>query len=166
MDPAQREVTLVYSEALLRQVAWASLRRAVGWRGVVALGLLMSSLAYLLLSGDRSWWVGAMGTTLVFAFAFGIAFYRVQLGRSLAKFRRLGNPASTFSISTDRFRVTSQSGSIELPWNMISEVARFPDFWILYSSRAYYMTFPLAAVDAGAQEEVLGRFRAAGTKIT
>ncbi|HVT58275.1 MAG TPA: YcxB family protein [Thermoanaerobaculia bacterium] len=165
MDPAEKDITLVYSEALLRKVAWAYWRRAVGWRGLLAVGLLSTSFVFLLISGDRSWWVGAMGTMLAFAIAFGITLYRVQLGRSLTKFR-LGKPTSTFTISAGGFRVTSASGNIELPWNMISEVARFPEFWILYSSRAYYMTFPLTAVDAEAQELVLGRFRAAGTKIS
>ncbi|HEV3074436.1 MAG TPA: hypothetical protein VHB47_08475 [Thermoanaerobaculia bacterium] len=36
MGPAEREVTLMYSEALLRKVAWACLRRAVGWQGILA----------------------------------------------------------------------------------------------------------------------------------
>jgi len=166
MGPAEREVTLMYSEALLRKVAWACLRRAVGWQGILALGLLVSCFAFLLLSGDRSWWVGAMGTTLLFAIAFGIAFFRVHLGRSLAKFRRLGKPTSTFAISADGFRVASTSGSIELPWNMISEVARFPEFWIFYSSRSYYMTFPLTGVGAEAQDLVLGKLRAAGAKVS
>ena len=40
------------------------------WQGILALGLLVSCFAFLLLSGDRSWWVGAMGTTLLFAIAW------------------------------------------------------------------------------------------------
>jgi hypothetical protein len=165
MGSEEITVTLVYSEALLRKVARASLWRAIGWPGVLALALLVGSLVDLLVRGDRSWWVGVMGTVLAFAVAFGVTFYRVSLGRSLTKFRRLGQPTSSFTASAGAFRVTAASGTFELPWSAISRVVRHPEFWILYSARAYYMTFPLAAVDAEAQQLVLGRFRAAGAKI-
>lgn len=165
MQAPERVVTLRYTEPLLRRAAWALWRRAVGWWGGLGYLLLTVCLGYELVRGDRSWETGAMGTAFVMATAFGIAVYRVQLGRSLAKLRRMQEPAATFEMSGDSFRVVSDTGSFELPWNTISEVWRLPELWLLFSSRRYYMTFPLAAVDAQTQQLILERFRSAGAKI-
>ena len=166
MAAPETQVTLVYSEPMLRRVAWALWRRAVGWRGGFAYVLGIAFLVVELLSGDRSWLVGMVGTVLVVATAAGVSFYRVVLSRSLAKFRRLGEPKATFEILADRFRVISGGGNIELPWDAVSEVWRLPEFWIFFSSRAYYMTFPLTAVDVEAQDLVLAKLRGAGAKVS
>jgi hypothetical protein len=156
---------LCYSEALIRKAVWAFWRRVTGWRYFFAIILVLVSFIYSVASGDRSWWVGVSASILCLAVAFAVALYVVHYRGSITRFRRMQSPQATFEAGNDRFRVTSDVGSSELSWSTIIEVWQFPEFWLLFLSRAQFITLPLADLDSEAQEFILSQAKAHGAKI-
>lgn len=157
--------TLEYTESLLREAVFAFWRRTVGAGYFVALGLLLCSLVFLVWSGDRSWFVGALGTFFVLGVGFALVVYFVHLRNAMAKFRGMGAPVATLSLDDASFSMSSGLGSASLHWSAVTELWRFPSFWLLLFSKAQYVTVPLATVSSEAQAFIVSRVSAAGGKV-
>ena len=71
------QVKLHYTEALVRSAIAAFWWRTVGWKFVIAALAVAVSVGYLLLAGDRSWFVGALGAVLGLALVLVTALYLV-----------------------------------------------------------------------------------------
>lgn len=157
---------LQYSEALIRKAVGAFWQRTFGWRFVIAIGLVLVSLLIGLRLGDRSWWIGVSGTAACVGIAFGITFYVAQYRGSLARLRAMKVPEARFEAGEERFRITSDLGSSEMPWSIITEVWQFPGFWLLMFTRAQFITLPLEHVPKEARRLILERVRASGGKVS
>lgn len=156
---------LRYSEALVRRAIRAYWARHVGlFFPAVALALT-AYVAYRFTTGDRSWVVGAMATTVVLSFVMMAATYIVHLRRSLERLRRMGAPEATLELGEERFRITSGSGASEIEWSLIRQVWRSEDVWILFFSASEFMLLPTAQLPADAREFILTKARSAGAKI-
>ncbi len=160
-----KSYTFHFSEALVGQAVWAFWRRVTGWRFLVAVALLMSSAIGMLVLGDRSWVVGLDAAALGLAVAFAVALYVIHYRGSITRFRRMKIPEATFEVGDERFRVTSDVGSSELVWSAVTEIWQFRDFWLLFVSRAQFITLPLADLDSEGRELILSRAKANGAKI-
>jgi YcxB-like protein len=156
---------LHYSEPLIRSAVWAFWRRVTGWRYFVAIALVLGSFIYSVSSGDRSWWVGVSASILCLAVIFAVALYVIHYRGAIIRFRRMQSPEATFEAGDDRFRVTSDVGSSELSWSTITEVWQFPEFWLLFLSRAQFITLPLADLDSEARKLILSRAKLHGAKV-
>ena len=145
------ETKLHYSEPLLREAVRSFFFRAVirgfGPLFFVACGLLVVCLAYLLWSGDRSWTVGAFAAGLAFVGILFLVIYLAHYRNTIGRFRQMRSPEATLSYDDERFTLTSELGSATMPWSSITEVWRFPRFWLLLFSRSQFVTLPLDALD-------------------
>jgi len=158
-------VVLHYSEALVRAAVKAFWFRVLGWRFVVAVVLLSASLVTLVARGERSWFVGMLGTGLAVAVVFAVALYFVHYQESLARFRRMRTPEAALELSEQSFRVASDAGSMEVSWNAVPELWRFSEFWLLFLSRAQFITLPTGDLDLGAREFIVSKVLASGAKV-
>ncbi len=145
------ETKLLYSEPLLREAVRSFFFRAV-IRGLGPLfflsgGLLVACLAYLLWSGDRSWKVGAFAAGPVFIGILFLAVYQAHYRNTIGRFRQMRSPEATLSYDDERFTLTSELGSATMPWSAITEVWRYPRFWLLLFSRSQFVTLPLDTLD-------------------
>jgi hypothetical protein len=161
----QYQATLAYTEPLVREAALAFWRRTVGVGFFIALALLLCTVSFLAWHGDRSWFVGALGSFLVFGLAFALLVYFVHLRNALARFRAMGEPVATLSLSEASFTLSSGLGSTSLQWSAVKEVWRYPSFWLLLFSKSQFVTVPLASVTAEAQAYLLSHVAAAGGKV-
>lgn len=159
------QVKLHYTESLVRSAVVAFWWRTVGWRFLLAFVTLAGGLGYLLVAGDRSWFVGALGAVLGLALAFVAALYLVHLRGSLARFRRMGSKEATLVAESDKLVLASDVGSSELRWSAVGEIWRFDKFWLLFFSRAQFVTLPVADLDAGAKEFIEERVRTHGGTV-
>jgi YcxB-like protein len=157
--------TLEYNEALLRRAVLAFWRRTVGIKLLLALAVIALSLLLLVRGGDRSWAVGVLASFLVIGVAFSVAIYVVHIKNSLRKFRQMGPPIAAFSAQESTFTLSSGLGTTTLAWSAISEVWRFPEFWLLLFSKAQFVTLPLASLSSEARAFILQRVEASGGKI-
>jgi hypothetical protein len=158
-------ITLHYSEPLVRRAVRAFWWRTLGWRFPIAILLVLFSLISLVASGDRSWFVGAIGAVLALGLAFGASLYVVHYRGSVGRFRRMSTPEATFEPEVDRFRLVSDAGLAECPWKHVKEVWRFPEFWLVFLAPGQFITLPTADLDGAAREFVIDRIKAHGGRI-
>ena len=153
------------SEALIRSVVWAFWWRRTGLRYFAALAVVLGLFIYSIATGDRSWYVGVLASTLCLATTLAIALYVIHYRGAIAKFRRMRSPEATFEVGDSRFRVTSDVGSSELARSTIPEVWRFPEYWLLFFSPAQFVTLPLGDLDVETCNLILDHAKSHRAKV-
>ncbi len=154
-------IKLHYTEPLIRRAVHAFWWRTTGWMFFLAIALLAGAVGVGLYAGERSWWIGVMGTVLGIGSLLAATIYLVHLRGSLARFRRMENPIGTLELDEERFRVSSDVGMSEMNWNAITEIWCYPEFWLVFFSRAQFVTLPTAEFDASSREFFLAKSVAA-----
>ena len=156
---------LNFTARLVRSAVIRFWRRSVGWKFVGALLLLVVILASALKNGDRSWYVGVLGTVTLLAFLVVAVGYFAQYHRAMGAFRRLAEGSATFEPTEQGFRIESAIGYSDLSWGSIREVWRYPDMWLLVFSRNMFSTLPLSGIDLQTQNQILTAVRSAGGRV-
>jgi len=151
---------------MVRKAIKAFWFRALGWRFFAALVCVLVSLIYFVWMGDRSWWIGVMASIVVMGIGFSAAMYVVHFRVSIGKFRKMSVPEATLELGDERFRITSNIGSTELSWSTVIEIWQFPEFWLLFFSKAQFVTISLADLDSEARDLILDRARSHGAKVS
>jgi YcxB-like protein len=159
-------ITLHYSEKLVRNAVKAFWWRRTGWGYLFSTALLFAATAYAVWRGNRSWWVPFSGAILVFGILVAAALFIVHYRRSVGNLRRMKTPEALLELDDEHFAIRSDLGSSKLLWNAITEVWRFPTFWLLLLSHAQFLTVPTADLDSTAQEWILTRVSRAGARIS
>jgi hypothetical protein len=159
------EVTLIYSESLLRQAVFAFWRRSVGVGFFVALLVAALGLGVLVAQGQASWIVAALAALLVLGIAYATAVYLVHYRNSLRKFREMDKPRATFRADESSFTMSSDIATTTLQWSVVKELWQFPTVWLLLYSKAQFSTLPLACLSPETQAFILQRVQAAGGKV-
>lgn len=160
----EHRATLICSEPLIRQAILCFFRRSLGAGFFVALALLVICLAFQLYTGDRSWQVGVLASVLVLGVVFPIAIYFVHYRNATRKLHAMGLPQASLVATESTLSLSSGAGSSSFPWSSVSEVWRFPGFWLLLFSRAQFVTLPLTDISASLQAFIVERVQAAGGK--
>lgn len=159
------EATLVYSEPLIRKAVFGFWRRTVGAGFLLALVVLAYLLVFLVLRGDTSWRVGALGSVLALGLAMAVAVYVTHYRNAFRKFRELGEPRATLRAEESSFSMSSDLGTATIRWSAIQEVWQFPDVCLLLFSKAQFVTLPTACLPSGMKEFILQRVADAGGRI-
>jgi hypothetical protein len=160
------ETTLVYTEPLLRRAVFCFWRREVGVRLPIAVLAMAAGLAWQIPAGENSWFTGVLATVLLLGVGMITAVYVVHYRNTMAKFREMGKPEATFRADASTFTAATGIGTSTLQWSAVKEVWQFPDFWLLFFSRAHFMTLPKACLPVEMQEFILQRVRAGGGKVS
>jgi hypothetical protein len=159
------EITLRYDESLLRRAVLRYWWRQIGVGYILSLVVLAVGLVMLIADGNTSWLVGVMVTFLGFGVIAMITLYVVPYRNALRKLKSMDKPEATLILSELSFTISSGIGSSTVPWSTISEVWRFPDFWLLFFSKSSFSTMPLADFSTEAKAFFLERVQAAGGKV-
>jgi YcxB-like protein len=153
------QVDVRYSEALVRQAVrafyWRTLRERFGWPGILAFIVSLAALVFLVLGGDRSWIVGAVGACLLFVVLVFLAGYIAHHRNTVGRLRRMTNPQARLVFSDRDVSISSELGSATMLWDAVREVWAFPGFWLFLLSRSSFFTFPTE----GVAEDVLAFVR-------
>ena len=128
------ERTVSYSEEMVRAAAWKGAWQRIGWRMVAAIALVLAGLIPGLRRGERSWWIGAGGTILLFAVLFIAAVVMQQIARSSRRFRAMRDGRAQVRLTEDVFRFSSEAGAVEYPWTRLRYVQRFDEYWLVGTS--------------------------------
>jgi drug/metabolite transporter (DMT)-like permease len=159
------ESTLIYAEPLLRKAVYCFWRRTVGAGFLFTVVILAILLVFLVLRGDNSWRVGALGSVLALGLAMAVAVYVIHYRNAFRKFRDMGEPQATFRAEESSFTMSSDVGTATFRWSAIQEVWQFPDVCLLLFSKAQFVTLPNACLPGEMREFILERVTAAGGKI-
>jgi hypothetical protein len=142
------EVEVRYSEAIARAAVRAFFRRMLGrayWL-VLALSIPAALFVSLLIDGNRSWLVGALGAFLVSFLVYLLVLYRAHFDYTVGAFRRMVKPQGRFVFSDSGVSISSDLGSASLQWSTIQGVWTFPEFWLFLMSPSSFFTFPTEGI--------------------
>lgn len=159
------QTKLSYDASLLHEASFGFWWRTITGRLMVVVIACVALVAYLWLSGDRSWLVGALGAILLFSIGMIAAVYFTHSANMRRKFRDMGAPEATLTATESSFTVVSGAGSSTLPWSSVTEVWKLRRCWLLLFSRAQFITVPLADVPEDMRAFILRRIVASGGKI-
>lgn len=121
---------------------------------------LTAFLLFLLISGDRSWIVGVLATIVLLSIIVVSGSYYIFLKRALSRFTRMGKPEAILEVYDDRLKVTSDMGSNEINWSLISKVQLLKSALLLYLSENETMTLPLKGMSTDEKEFILSKIKA------
>jgi hypothetical protein len=156
--------TLKYDAPLIVRAVRSYWRRSLGWSTLLGVPALCAYLAYLVMSGDRSWRLGlAIGAAAV-GVLMPFLVYRVHFRNSMAKLQQMRSPSAVLDVEQDSFTVTSDIGASTLRWDTVKELWRFDEYWLFLFSRAHFMTIPLVDVSADMRAFIRERVTANGGK--
>lgn len=143
-----RTFQVTYTPELIRSATSHFWRESGGFRDLSFSSLITAAfVAYVLISGDRSTWVGLMtgmgfaGTTLP------VLRYYVYRSSSAEKLRKMGSPEATIRLTDESVGVQSGMGSAEIPWRTVEQVWAFSDVWLVFVGKNNYFTLPTAPMD-------------------
>lgn len=160
-----QEINLKYSEPIIRKAI-----RAYWWKNVgplfpiIAL-LLTVFVIYRVVEGDRSWFIGGLGTLVLISFTIMTALYFVDLRRSLNRLRRMKTPEAILELGEDRFKVISDVGSSEIKWDLITNIWRFKHVWLILFSASEFMTLPIEGISEQSKAFIVKKAEENGAKI-
>ena len=150
-----KEIRLHYSEALLRAAVrsfvWHAVVRQLGLKFLLAIGVVIATMAYLLSSNDHGWFIGFALAVILFVGVFITAIYVAHFRNTVGRFRQMRTPEATLSGDEKQFTLSSELGSATMPWSAITEVWRYPRFWLLLFSRSQFVTLPTDDLDEEAR---------------
>ena len=158
-------IVLNYDKSLIRSAVLSFWRRTLGLSYIFALLLLSSALGFSFSNGDRSWFIGVIATILVLGILFATALFIIHYSASTRKLHNTNPPRAELTLSDSGFVMSSSIGSSILSWTAITELWQFPQFWLLFLSKAQFITLPLTNVSLEAQSFILQQVRANGGKV-
>jgi peptidoglycan/xylan/chitin deacetylase (PgdA/CDA1 family) len=62
------------------------------------------------------------------------------------------SPAATLAYDEQKFTLASEFGSATMPWSAITEVWRYPRYWLLVFSPSQFVTLPVDCLDENAKD--------------
>ena len=149
------EVKIRYTEPLVREAVRAfvlrTLFKRLGTGFFVAIALEATITIWLVSQGDRSWVVGVFGAAFIFVAFFPMVVYVAHYRNTIGKFRQMKVPEGTIIYNEEQFTLESELGSATLPWSAITEVWRYPRFWLILFGPAQFATLPLDCLDPATQ---------------
>ncbi|MBI3546090.1 MAG: YcxB family protein [Gammaproteobacteria bacterium] len=164
-EKEMESVTLKYSESFIKRAVRSYWWKTIGPIFPVVTSLLAAFVIYQVIDGDRSWFVGVLGATVIIAIAVMAASYFVHLSRSLSRLRRMKDPVAILELEEKKFRVVSDVGASEMQWSLIKEIWRFEHAWLLLFSGGEFMTLPTEGLSEQSREFITERAKANGAKI-
>ncbi|HEV2882335.1 MAG TPA: YcxB family protein [Pyrinomonadaceae bacterium] len=157
-----RKITVRYSPDLIKFAVWQFWIRSIGRGGFISFALVSLAFIYFLLSGDRSWLLGFLGSVAGLCLVFGVLSYTIYLNRSMEKFKRMETPEAKFRFTDDRIGIESDIGWAELSWKMIEKVWKFPKVWLVFIAKQGYITLPTADIDEELQQFITRKIQESG----
>jgi hypothetical protein len=155
--------TLRYSETLLRSAVSSFVFRAItrhlGTTFILAIAAVVGITIYLLAQNDRSWLVGFLSATVLFAGAFIAAVFLAHYRNTIGRFRQMRSPEATLAYDEQQFTLNSELGSATMPWSAITEVWRYPRYWLLIFSPSQFVTLPTDCLDQNTKDFISRKTR-------
>jgi len=155
--------TLRYSETLLRSAVksfvFRAITRQLGTTFFLAVAVVVGITAYLLAQNDRSWLVGFLAATTLFVGVCIAAVFVAHQRNTIGRFRQMRSPEATLAYDEQQFTLTSELGSVTMPWSAIEEVWRYPHFWLLIFSHSQFVTLPIDCLDQNTRDFISRKTR-------
>jgi YcxB-like protein len=142
------QITVTYTEDLIRRAIFRFWRRFIGWRGVMAIVVCSVMCLWAVFWQTEAWVMYGCLALWVFLVCSAGGVYVAFLRRSLSKFRKMNDPIAEVTISADELRMKSDVADSKVQWRGIEAIWRFPETWLLFLGKNLFITLPIDPIRA------------------
>lgn len=160
-----RQLTIVYSEDILKRGVRRFWIRFINWHGFAAIGVAVGGFLYFLLAGDRSWLLGIFGILAGLLVLMPVLLYLTYLRRGLAKFSKMNSKSVEITLTEADFTTKSDLGTSSVPWTSFQKLWRYPDVWLLFYDRNAFITLPAGQLDEEVKAMLVEQVCGSGGKV-
>jgi hypothetical protein len=153
----EHQITIPITPELIRRATLRYWLRFTGFGAWAAWTITAAVVAWMVVSGDRSWVVGALGVAVALLPAIWISGYCTLLQRAWERLKTMQRKEVDYTFSDRGVGVVSELGTAELPWSAFKEVWRFRDVWILFNGPGGYVYLPPEALSEELRSFLLTR---------
>ena len=154
-----------YTEVLIRRWTRYSMARSLGPLYLIAMLLLASSIGFSIVRGSHDWFFGATATVFALGTVVPLGVLRRHVQAALGRLHELDNGKLSIDILAARLHMTSAMGNTDIPLARVTQLKRYPSFWVLMTGKTSLMTLPITTIPIAVQQRWLLEFQAVGTKI-
>ncbi len=158
-------IKLKYTEQFIRNSIKVYWKKQVGLLLPISTVLLTFVLLYLISIGNKSWFIGMLGTGILLSYTTMTAVYVVHLKRALLRLKRMKTPEAILELGNDRFKISSDIGTSEIEWSQIIKLWRFDSVWLLFFSAGEFMTMPIEEFSEDSKNFILTKLVDHGTNV-
>ncbi len=158
----QYKATLHFSEALVKKAVWAFWWRLTGWKYIVTVLFLGIGLFYL---DKQSWLFNFVAITVYLGFVLPIMVYIAHYRSGMKKFNAVKDHQAIMTAEDETFTLQSSIGSATLKWSAIQKVWQYPEFWLIFYSKAQFNTLPIKDIPPEMLQFIQEQVIQAGGKI-
>ncbi len=160
------QVTVVATQEIVQSAARHFMRRFVVRSSIsdlvfIGIGITLGLTGIIGREFAIGWIVAGL---VLIAMILFIALRYVRLARD--KFSAMTDPQITYTFTDSTFGAKSCLGSMEVPWNTITQIWKFDDVWLLIFGNHGYSTLPVKQVDIDVASFVEERVKATGGKVS
>lgn len=146
------QFTVRYRDEVARHAVNTFFKRRLligfGRLGLIAIAVSVLALGFLLLRGDRSWFVGLLGAVLLFGAALLAAVWRWRHHEMRRKLAAIPSRKGVVTLEDSTISIATEAGTVSLPWDRFTEVWKLKDCWLLFVAPNDFLTLPVENIPA------------------
>ena len=143
----KKEFKLIYTQSILRRALNRYFSKLIGPLFPILYFFISIFTIYRIISGDKSWMVGALAAVIIIT-AFIMTFsYIHSLKRVKETFISLQSGDCIFSITEFGISYSSPLGTAEIPWKRFISAKNYDDFILLDMGISGYTSIPVESID-------------------
>jgi hypothetical protein len=158
----QYQATLHFSEALMKKAVRAFWWRLTGWKYIVTVLLLGIGLFFL---DQKSWYFNIVAIIVYLGCILPIMVYISHYRNGMKKFKAVKDHQVIMTAEEETFTLQSALGHSTLKWSAIQKVWQYPEFWLIFYSKAQFNTLPIRDISPDMQQFIQQQIVAVGGKI-
>lgn len=144
-------VRVRYTEPMLRRAVrtfmWRRIIRRSAWLFEYPLALALLGAA-VFFGGYPGFFGGVWICAALVPPMFVAVIWRAHSANTLGRFRATRPPEADFTFRDADVTIRSPVGSAVLPWSAFTEVWELDGFWMVFTARSQFNTWPLEALSA------------------
>jgi len=156
-----RQYSLAYSPRLLRKGVWLYFGQVVGVWFPMVLAALAAFVAWHVVNGERSWFVGAIGAFVALVVLLIVTLVVVHLRNANANARTLDGSPVILTVAEEGLGFSSKLGTATVPWHRIESIRQYQELYLVRFRGGNYSSLPAEHLDAEAVHEIKARVAAA-----
>ena len=155
---------MVYNEQILKKSIVSFWKSSIGWSGIAIIPVMFALVIWFWHEEMVIWFYGVSACLFLYITVI-ISLYTVFYQRSIQKYRQMDNPKAVFCARGDTFTFESSLGCSTFKWKVVTEIWKYPDFWLFFYGRNQFNILPQKNFSSDMQAFITKQVTQAGGKI-
>lgn len=161
-----RALTLRYDDALVRAGLRGYVRRYLGWKYGILVGLIAAGVATLVFQGMWRWYTLLLLAILTLCVLVPLFIHAVMVPLLTRRFRQLYGDEAEFRFTDDGLSVATHRHKGHTPWPRLRRLWCQDRVWLLFTGSDSFTILPTDGLPGDVRAFIIARVRANGGEVT